>query len=442
MQELVLAKKAVLICGDLLCPWSTFDKMLCRVWMQEHLEYDTNSRSNPASYYEEIDCYRTLIAYSQAVDSRPFISDILATTRPKLSSIPEDKIFGLYGIFEYMQLTGLPKVNYSQPVYLTYTEITAAAIWDENSLEILYQVCLPNNILNLPSWVPDYSNASFFRPIAITRSSASGASSSWYSIHGLHLSVRGLFVDQIREVATSTSIALSSFRRGYSARLDFYESEHRRTGVLELVRTLQTWIRLSQKVGTYPTGIPALEALHSILMQNAQNKRRELFNYTMKPGSLEKAWEQWMTIITADFSADPDLLESLHGDVRDLPDYDTILADYSRSFGYDLNLEKWPNELKIRFMLRMQSTTVAWLQHEIFLNTYHKTFLVTRDGYMGTCPRWAEAGDLVVLIAGLKLPFVVRKAGEHYKLIGPAYIEGIMDSERWDESEARIMTFV
>jgi hypothetical protein len=448
MQELALAKKAVLICGNQLCPWSTFSKQLYRVEIQEHLEYDTKSRSNPASYFGEIHCYRTLIACLQDVDSRPFISDILETTRPKLSSIPEDKIFGLYGIFDYMQIGGLPEVDYGRPVHMTYTELTAAAIWTDNSLDILYQVCLPNIVLDLPSWVPDYSNASFFRPIAITESSASGSSFAWYSTSGLcsisgaQLSVKGVLVDHIREVATSTSTTLASFRRGYTATLDFYESEHRRTGVLELIRTLQAWVTLSRKIGTYPAGIPALEAFHSILIQNAQNKRRELFNYNMKPGSLEKAWEQWMTIITADFSANPDLFESLHEDVRDLPDYSTILADYSRSFGYDLDIEKWPNELKIRFMLRMYSTTVAWLQHEIFLNTYHKTFLVTRDGYMGTCPRWAEAGDSVVLIAGLQLPFIVRKAGEHYRLIGPAYIEGIMDGERWDERETGTLTFI
>lgn len=38
------------------------------------------------------------------------------------------------------------------------------------------------------------------------------------------------------------------------------------------------------------------------------------------------------------------------------------------------------------------------------------------------------------MIAGLQLPFIIRKAGNKYNLIGPAYIHGIMKGERWDDS--------
>jgi hypothetical protein len=158
---------------------------------------------------------------------------------------------------------------------------------------------------------------------------------------------------------------------------------------------------------------------------------------------LTREFEGWIYIITANYSADSTTLKKLQEIVQVSPRYDTAVADYSRHFdGYGADLESWPDELKIRFFLRYYSRAVALLQHEIFLNSYHKTFLLTRDGYMGTCPRWAEAGDSVVLIAGLKVPFIVRKAGEYYRLIGPAYIEGIMHGERWQESEARSMTFV
>jgi hypothetical protein len=53
---------------------------------------------------------------------------------------------------------------------------------------------------------------------------------------------------------------------------------------------------------------------------------------------------------------------------------------------------------------------------------------------MGVGPRCSRTGDRIALIAGLKLPFVIREAGDRYNLIGPAYIHGIMKGERWDEN--------
>jgi hypothetical protein len=119
-----------------------------------------------------------------------------------------------------------------------------------------------------------------------------------------------------------------------------------------------------------------------------------------------------------------------------------MLKDYAHVFDRGTNIETWPDELKIRLVLRLISPEVAYIQHEFFLNTYHRTFFITRDGYMGICPRWARSSDSVALLAGLNTPFIVREAGEHYSLIGPAYVEGIMLGERWNDNEVRIITLV
>lgn len=336
-----------------------------------------------------------------------------------------------------MQIQGLPKVDYDDATCTIYTEVTAAVIGFEKSLDILYQVCLPNLVSDLPSWVPDYSNTSYFRPIRIGTSCASASSAPWHSFNELQLLVKGALVDEIHEVATSTSIAMASFRRGYNAVNDQSASEPRRTGVLELVRTLQAWVRLSRKIRTYPTGIPVLKAFHHIITQNG---RLDPLLQHSNAHAMGDAWVTWMYIITANFSDDSIALQNLHKKVRGIPEYHTTLADSARLYGYGTNFESWPVELKIRFFLRLYSAEVALLQHEIFLNSYHKTFFTTRDGYMGTCPRWAKPGDLIGLIQGLKTPFIVRKAGEHYNMIGPAYIEGIMHGERWKETEASTIT--
>lgn len=38
-------------------------------------------------------------------------------------------------------------------------------------------------------------------------------------------------------------------------------------------------------------------------------------------------------------------------------------------------------------------------------------------------------GDYIAVLAGGRFPFVLRSTGDHYRLIGPCYVHGIMDGE-------------
>jgi hypothetical protein len=72
-----------------------------------------------------------------------------------------------------------------------------------------------------------------------------------------------------------------------------------------------------------------------------------------------------------------------------------------------------------------------WLTHR------RKRFFVTEKGFMGTGTGAVETGDRIVLFMGLKTPFVLRPAGgagsTDWRLIGPVYIEGLMEGEGWED---------
>ena len=50
-------------------------------------------------------------------------------------------------------------------------------------------------------------------------------------------------------------------------------------------------------------------------------------------------------------------------------------------------------------------------------------------GYLGLVPAQSEREDVVCIVEGAAMPFVFRKFGEFYKLVGEAYVYGIMDGE-------------
>ncbi|KAH7327450.1 hypothetical protein BKA65DRAFT_510616, partial [Rhexocercosporidium sp. MPI-PUGE-AT-0058] len=69
-------------------------------------------------------------------------------------------------------------------------------------------------------------------------------------------------------------------------------------------------------------------------------------------------------------------------------------------------------------------------------------FFTTENGYMGMGMPEIETGDQVLLVAGLPRPLIGRKVGERYQLIGPAYLHGIMDGEKWPEDESQLVDIV
>ena len=66
-----------------------------------------------------------------------------------------------------------------------------------------------------------------------------------------------------------------------------------------------------------------------------------------------------------------------------------------------------------------------------------RSFFITGKGYMGLVATidGAEEGDLICLLAGGEVPFILRSKGESlYQFIGESYVHGIMDGSAWNDS--------
>jgi hypothetical protein len=76
-----------------------------------------------------------------------------------------------------------------------------------------------------------------------------------------------------------------------------------------------------------------------------------------------------------------------------------------------------------------------------------RTFLITEKGYYGLGPRITKPGDLCCVLFGADVPFILRKVdgAEKYKLVGEAYIHGLMDGEAMgmlEKGELKMEKFV
>jgi hypothetical protein len=71
-----------------------------------------------------------------------------------------------------------------------------------------------------------------------------------------------------------------------------------------------------------------------------------------------------------------------------------------------------------------------------------KVFITTSSGLMGAGPLFTHAGDVVALISGLGTPMILRRSGQSFRVVGEAFIDGMMIGERWPDDSKRLETLV
>jgi hypothetical protein len=84
-------------------------------------------------------------------------------------------------------------------------------------------------------------------------------------------------------------------------------------------------------------------------------------------------------------------------------------------------IEPCSQELERRVELEVESlfSRVAW----------GRSLFISQQGFMGLLPVHAKEGDLLCLLLGGDVLYVLRPKGEEFKFVGDCYIHGLMDGE-------------
>lgn len=68
-----------------------------------------------------------------------------------------------------------------------------------------------------------------------------------------------------------------------------------------------------------------------------------------------------------------------------------------------------------------------------------RCFFTTANGMVGLGPANLQPGDMVAIIFGCSLPLVLRETYQQFRLVGPAYVHGIMHGEYIDGKGVDLM---
>ncbi len=334
---------------------------------------------------------------SQPTTTKLPFADLLLTTGREASE-PRDKAYSLYGLFNLFGMA-VPEADYSKSLELIYRELTQAAILHDKAPMVLDFICIRERDERLPPWVPNWNGdmtgwAMAPRKFDATKSSTPSCS---FSQSGCRLTISGILVDKIDERAELVFETKSGKWTGGTVAPAF-----------ETIRVIQQWqdFAVRRFPEPYKTGQTVQDAFfRSLIEHGAAAKERNIENY-------RKSFKQWHeAVMSADLG---EVLAKYHG--------------------------KEESEIFPALGLEGAGT---YFHVQMSFHTRRKAFCSTATGFMAMVPEAARAGDLVILLAGLSLPFVVRRDQDcdTYRLIGPAYVHGMMDGELWPGNPGSLSKF-
>jgi Heterokaryon incompatibility protein (HET) len=292
---------------------------------------------------------------------------------------PQDRIFGMLGLASDTDQLGVyPECEKSpEAVYIN----TARTLLQHGHTDILLLSQFPK-ILNLPSWVPDWT-AKIQEPcgecLIDARFSASGqipfsSVPIGSSVPNDLIALKGTRVDTISQVGAPWLPAIVGYKHNWPQSVTF-------------ITDIQSFCDQSDRLAQSTQPI------------YKSPKQRE-----------EAVWR----IPCGDMHRNSDI-----GRSRALANSPDVLAGFRLlKAGFESDEAKYAADLR----LHSYTTSMG--------DMFKRRPFLSAQGYVGLVPSRAQIGDIIVIIYGAIVPFVIRHSDEgRFKFIGEAYVHGIMDGE-------------
>ncbi|OCL07959.1 HET-domain-containing protein [Glonium stellatum] len=400
IQEVVVAEKALVICGKDTLPWYII-RNAAQVMMSASFPEEAGGRrwmnivaiNGAADMHKDRDSededavhpsarlhapkalaqlpYQAGQIYVARQNHHPLLN-LLAATLHTDATNPRDKIYGLFGIVESLSGAVPPiPVDYEMPVRDLYRDVTRFLIKEDLTLVVFQMHGLTRKLLDLPSWAIDWSVVKNFGSMIMSFSVAEALSEE---------------VNQASVVESSDpdELILDMKRIGIVSR----------TG-MAVVRDPQVDVMMRSMEVALKDWVDAIVGLPEIKPAESSETKVESF---------------WRTIIA-----------NQNGSKDEPPeDYGLYFAIWATRMGLgDLVTEI----LEGRRELIDAKDVDRYVSDAVWMCT-DRRLCVTDTGSLCLAPATTKEGDTLVFFPGGGTPFVLRDHGPFSTLVGPCYIHG------------------
>jgi Heterokaryon incompatibility protein (HET) len=457
VQEVVLATKAIVICGSFEIAWEDFQNVSNVMSLLGSME---KSLQAPDLNHDSVAIFQqwmrlNSIKQLQNIDSirsRSLTLCLFHLLSQKVTN-PLDRVYGMLGMIQPQSASTIKNpllVDYKKSIQDVYQEACEWCIKDESSLLILDICDTPalNLIKDLPSWVPDLTQG----PLKCGRS----AEESFQETGVL----RSMFEREFSASVVNKTLLVNGL---IFDTITLFEMPFTTMDKIALMMYVFRIVVLDP--GMYPTGCDKIEALWRCLIQDLVLDFRPGERKTIKPAPASyKA--HFMCYMSETFLLNFGLPLKLTGQEPDLKDLNQKSPfSLSKMFPKDVRenisilalMERHP-VIKMFYagvregdtdIWRRQITSRDWLNH----GAVGRQFFFTSQGYMGLgppCPPPLETeediflpegtgimkGDVIAILAGSDKTWILRDDGKDgYTIVGQAYVYGLSEGMCFDTNQ-------
>lgn len=421
-QEIVLAKEAVVHCGKLQAPWSNFrwlDVVSSKhtLWLTAQVEYPWIFEFRKALF--------TIAHFCVTSAEASHVNNVLHPTRHLRCQDPRDKLYALRGVCEAMTRT--VKVNYSAPVRDVFTTFARNQILADVNLSSLLTAGLWSPLngddINLPSWAPDLRGMG-----GVDIRYLAGHQTNYFNADGGTNSRHRL----------STPVNRRSFleKDGFS--------------ILSIQAILFDYIQCCTPLqGMAHSATDRKELINSFCLldvddMSSMKRLRQLFeglifgdkSTLMTNTSTERHIEERARRLVLGFYED---LCQLFGPKPVFTDFLETFECITPHGFKPLQEEVQLCDVDVLHLNRMEYLRRA--AETTDQQAAARALFLTIDGNLGIGPRVVQQDDVVVLVGGCGVPLVLRQYPLYYRLVGPAYVSGIMQGETLSSMDLSLEKF-
>ena len=467
IQEVASAKEIGLMKGPLIIPWDP-------LWQLPELLIKTNLISLVKSAQLENARLRNVEsewklnglqqAYFMSVQrlnlwqKTPLtLFELLCRFRDSLTTEEKDHIFALVGISSDGNHPAY-RPDYTREVKEIYTSFAWTSINQYSSLQILSAAGLQGGISNLPSWTPDWTVSPQVIAYGITFPTAfqasgmtnalithqEGAIAQTLHYQTLFAMLKALYQTlfaMLKALVMHPSCPVNVPTPGYAC-LTYGGS---------ILTVLGKIVDVIENLGTAHTTAEVVPQL---------NRQSAIPDWVTSGWTAEQLQTRW-----SEFTFGEHLhaeAEALAKQQRAYPDYiaggrmtdafwRTLICNTTTTGervprSYHDNYSSW--RTVVRMMQNPEDTFHSTMgEHFARARVYDENFglaiagrrfFATQEGYIGLAPSRTVAGDLVCILKGANVPFVLRRAGESFVLVGECYCHGIMYGEAMLREDLKI----
>ncbi|GIZ48285.1 hypothetical protein CKM354_001135300 [Cercospora kikuchii] len=399
----------------------------------------------------------------------------LIRARARAATVPKDKVFAGAALLR----GGAPEsVSYSSPTSEIYYAFAAERLWPEIGIDGLSLVGgAYSNVEGLPSWVPDLSTELRPRALRICRclqfSAPFHSAANDYNIEGKTVRLKGAKWDSVDKIGES----IWSWINWNSVEEMAYNSVLASKMVTSTTAAQERFgmmFALLDDLGTTykPTGERTMTAFWKTLLGGAHAASKEsdavwesrFFHYFAFIYLMMKSYLAWKRDSSS--SAQKPWIVSQIQDLPHMEERVTHFLDVNDANDVLLEVED-VQYMSLKRIISSLSQSIWGADNAKDANVWNEVFgavgrsddiyepisvfgdlfkkvyegrriFTSTNGFLGISSEGAQAGDLVYLIAGADVPFLIRPvagAEATFTIVGEAYVHGLMGGDAIKETE-------